>query len=102
MVKDLQVSDEAFNRLTRLTTVMTNALDRAVELEINLSEEPVKEVKGIVFLSDDKESGIQLFGYEDTGAGLADLLVHMKAMFASMGKSFGVMTDQGVMLLEEE
>lgn len=96
MIEDLQSSDQPYDRLTRLTEEMTDAIDRPENADL----------KCIIFLTgDDGEGGyrggIQMFGYEDTASGMADLMVHMKAIFQAMGKDFGVMTDQGVMLMDE-
>ena len=88
---DVTVGPEPHDRLTRLCELMTDALDEALE--------DGEQIRGIVFLNNPEKGGIQMFGYPDTGSGLADLLVHMKAMFASMGKGFGVMNDQGEMLM---
>jgi hypothetical protein len=113
-VEDLEVSDQPFDRLTVLCQTMTDALDQAVleerrdlairdigEIDAEKIKAEAPEVRGIVFLSDADRSGIQMFGYDSSAEGMADLLVHMKAVFQSMGKDFGVMTDQGVMLMEE-
>jgi hypothetical protein len=105
IVGDVTVGTEPHDRLTRLCARMTDALDEALdeELEADLAagamNEGLNSVRGIIFLNDDHNGGIQMFGYSDTGAGLSDLLVHMKAMFASMGKGFGVMNDQGEVLM---
>jgi hypothetical protein len=100
-LKDLKVDDKPFDRLTRLCAVLVEALDEAVdaEREADLSAE-LSDVRGIIFLSDAEHSGIEMFGYEETAEGMTDLLIHMKAIFTSMGKQFGVMTDQGLLLME--
>ena len=89
--EDIQRSDVPFDRLTHLCDQM----EKAIEIEEN------KDVKGIIFLHDADNGGISVFNYEDDTEALADLLIHMKAIFASKGKMFGVMTDQGVMLMDE-
>ena len=91
MVEGVQRGEEPFDELTELTAQMTAVID----------EEKYPQLKGIIFLSDEATSqgGIQMFGYDDDSEGLADLFLHLKAMFTSMGKEFGVMTDQGVMLI---
>jgi hypothetical protein len=73
---NVHTSNEPRDRLTRLCAQMTSVLD----------EPEHADVKAIVFLTDQDRSGIQMSGYDDTTEGLADLLVHMKAMFQSMGK----------------
>jgi hypothetical protein len=100
---DVQKDDKPFDRLTSFCKEMTNALDAAIDKE--REQDPGTEhsdVRGIVFLSDDARSGIQMFGYEEMSEGLAELFVHLKAMFTSMGKDFGVMTDQGIWMLGNE
>lgn len=112
-VEDLKVSNEPFDRLTLLAQAMSEGLELMIADErrdIVLSgvtdpekvQDQAPDVRGMIFLSDAHHSGIQMFGYEHTSEAMAELLVHMKAMFQSAGKSFGVMTDSGVMLLEED
>ena len=72
----VEQSNEPIDPLTELCAQMTSVLD-----------EPENEgVKAIVFLTKDTRSGIQLAGYEETSEAMADLFIHMKAMFQSMGK----------------
>jgi hypothetical protein len=68
-------SDEPIDRLTRMCAEMTVPLERPEN----------DDVKAIVFLNDAKRGGIQMHGYEDTNEGMADLFVHMQAVFQSMG-----------------
>jgi hypothetical protein len=92
MIKDVQESPTPFDRLTKLAGIMQE-----------VAETPeYADVRGIIFLADPDRGGIVMFGYDDTTSGMADLLVHMKAVFQSQGKSFGVMTDQGVMMVPED
>ena len=91
MSEDIRESDEPFDRLTRLCDIMQESIHSPENAD----------VKGIIFLHDADSGGIVLMNYDDTSQGMADLLVHMKALFNSQGKGFGVMTDQGVMLMEE-
>lgn len=92
MVEDVRKEDEPFDRLTELA----NEMQKVLQTPEN------SDVKGIIFLHDPDRGGICMFGYNDTTEGMADLFVHMKAVFSSMGKGFGVMTDQGVMMIPEE
>lgn len=92
MKMDTKTSNEPFDRLTELSAKMTEVLDLPQNAD----------VKAIIFLNDPKRGGIQFHGYKDTTEGLADLFVHMKAVFNSQGKRFGVMTDQGVMMMDPE
>ncbi len=72
----VEQSDEPMDPLTELCAQMTSVLD-----------EPENEgIKAIVFLTNKDRSGIQLAGYDDTAEAMADLFIHMKAMFQSMGK----------------
>jgi hypothetical protein len=70
------VSDRPHNRLTELSARMLLILDGPEH----------EDVRGIVFLSDDHGSGIGLSGYDDQTEAVADLFVHMQALFKSMGK----------------
>jgi hypothetical protein len=75
-VKDVRSSDQPFSRLTELSARMTVVLD----------EPENADVKAIVFLQDGEMGGIQMHGYEDQNEAMAELFVHMKAVFQSMGK----------------
>jgi hypothetical protein len=68
--------DEPFDRLTHLSVEMTMPLETPENTD----------VRAIVFLSDEHRSGIQLHGYDDPTEAMAELFVHMKAIFQSMGK----------------
>lgn len=69
---------EPHDRLTRLCAAMTDALDAHPE---HGGE------KCIVFLQDGKQGGLQLHGYEDDMEAMADLFMHLKALFAANGKT---------------
>lgn len=92
MISDIHEAPIPFDRLTELANEMQK-----------VAEDPENaDVKGIIFLSDATHGGIVMFGYDDTTSAMAHLLMHMKAVFQSQGKSFGVMTDQGMTILPEE
>lgn len=91
-IKDVRESPIPFDRLTELADEMQQ-LSHTAEYA---------DVKGIIFLSDADHGGIVTFGYENTAEAMAQLLMHMKAVFQSQGKSFGVMTDQGIMMIPED
>ena len=91
MVEDIREEKEPFDRLTHLCDTM--------QASINGPEND--DVRGIIFLADAKKGGIVMMGYDEVSQGIGDLLLHLKALFNSQGKSFGVMTDQGVMLMDE-
>ncbi len=76
MSNDTQKSEEPFDRLTGLCAEMTAAIDRPEN----------SDVKVIVFLTDEEKSGIQTHGYESPTDAVADLFVHMKALFNADGK----------------
>jgi hypothetical protein len=40
-----------------------------------------------------------MFGFDDASEAIAQLLLHVKAIFQSEDKEFGIMTDQGFMVL---
>ena len=85
MPKDIKVEDEPFDRLTELAAQMGEVM----------CHPEYADVKGIIFLHDAENGGIEMLGYEEVGDGMADLLIHMKAVFESQGKTFGVMTESG-------
>lgn len=72
---DARMTDGPVDRLTELCDEMVSALDRPENAD----------VKAIVFLSDAERGGIAMQGYDDSTEGMADLFVHVKAIFQSMG-----------------
>jgi hypothetical protein len=72
---------EPHDRLTRLCAAMTDALDAHPERE--------GDERCIVFLHGAGRGGIVLHGYDgDDAEALADLLVHLRAIFRSRGQEF--------------
>jgi hypothetical protein len=71
---------EPHDRLTRLCAAMTDALEAHPERG---------DEKCIVFLQSeaDQRGGLQLHGYDDDAEALADLFMHLKAMFEAQGKT---------------
>jgi hypothetical protein len=70
-------TEDPHDRLTRLCSAMTEALDAHPERG---------EEKCIVFLQDSKRGGLQMHGYEDDTEAIADLFVHLQAIFEANGK----------------
>jgi hypothetical protein len=73
---DVIASDKPIDRLTGLCAEMTPVLDRPENAD----------VRAIVFLNDEQCGGIQVHGYDDMSTAMAELFIHMRAMFRSMGK----------------
>jgi hypothetical protein len=69
---------EPHDRLTRLCDAMTETLVA--------HEEYADDVKCIVFLDDDERGGLVLHGYDDDTEALANLFMHLKAIFNAQGK----------------
>lgn len=85
MPKDVtRTEGEPHDRLTRLADTMSKALEADPEYRAG--------DKAIVFLDDGKRGGIQLFGYDDDVEAMADLLIHLKALFEANGKTLMVTT----------
>lgn len=76
-MNDVRSEPEPFDRLTAIAEEITRGVQDNPEYA---------DVKCIVFLSDSEQSGIKMSGYEDPVEGVADLFVHMKAIFASTGR----------------
>jgi hypothetical protein len=68
---------EPTDRLTRLCAAMTDALDAHPERG---------EEKCIVFLQDGKIGGLQMHGYDDDKEAVADLFIHLRAIFRANGQ----------------
>lgn len=88
-IRDVRQAPIPFDRLTELA----NEMQKVAETPEN------EDVQGIICLNDADHGGIVMFGFDDTAAGIAHLLVHIKAAMQSEGKEFGVMTDQGFLVL---
>lgn len=83
-------SDKPHDRLTRLCGAMTDALEAHPERG--------KE-KCIVFLQDEDLGGLQLHGYDDDTDAMVDLFLHLRALFASNGKTLKVLTADGAVVM---
>jgi hypothetical protein len=88
-IHDLHKAPIPFDRLTELA----NEMREVTETPENA------DVKGIICLSSEDQGGIVMFGFEDSTEAIAQLLLHIKAIFNSEDKEFGVMTDQGFMVI---
>ena len=88
-ITDIHKAPIPFDRLTELANEMQELAQTAENAD----------VKGVICLSDEDHGGIVMFGFNDTTEGIAQLLLHIKAAMMSEGKEFGVMTDQGFMVL---
>jgi hypothetical protein len=78
-----KTTGEPHDRLTRMGNEVLEA--------ILVHPEYKPGVKAIVFLHDDGMAGIGLQGYdEDLTEAVVDLFVHLKAMFAAMGKELSL------------
>ncbi len=75
---DETLTDEPTDRLTRMGAQLTEQLETLTEYRDG--------DQAIVFISDSKRSGISITGYEDSLAAVADLFIHMQAIFRANGK----------------
>jgi hypothetical protein len=73
---DVTSHDHPVDRLTDLCAEMTVPLERPENAD----------VKASIFLHDTERGGIVLHGYDDEVEAMAELFVHMKAVFNSIGK----------------
>ena len=67
------------DRLTRLCDAMTSTLVRHPEYGA--------DVRCVVFLQNDERGGLQLHGYNDDVEAVADVLLHLRAIFEANGKT---------------
>ena len=90
MAEYVRASQEPQDRLTRICDTMTTTFD--------MHPESRDTDRCMVFLDDGDTGGLVLHGYEDQGEALANLFMHLKAMFRSMGKDLDLMFlgDDGV------
>jgi hypothetical protein len=71
-----EMYDEPVDRLTQLAADVMEGLDT----------EENSDVRGILMLDDGKRGGIIMHGYEDGVEAMADLFIHMRAIFKAHGK----------------
>lgn len=74
---------EPHDRLTGLCDRMISVLDHDFDASGN--------EKCIIFIEDEKRSGIVLHGYEDDTEAMIDLLIHLKSIFKANGKEMLIM-----------
>lgn len=88
-MSDNQRTAEPTDRLTRLCETMTDALQADPEYG--------DDVKCVVFLDSDTHGGLQLHGYDDDTEALANLFMHLRAIFRANGKDllFAPMPGEG-------
>jgi hypothetical protein len=75
---DERRTTEAHDRLTRMCAAMTDVFEAHVEHR--------EGDKCIVFLDDGDRGGLVLHGYDSDVDALADLFMHLKAIFKANGK----------------
>lgn len=77
------VGETPTDRLTRLCAAMTDTLEQHPEYRDG--------DKCMVLLDDDDSGGIVLHGYDDPAEAMADLLMHMRAIFRGTGTRLDLM-----------
>jgi hypothetical protein len=77
-MKPTRTEGEPHDKLTRLCAVMTAALEADPDY--------TDEIKCMVFLDDGKRGGLQLHNYNNDTEAMADLFVHLTAIFEANGK----------------
>lgn len=82
MTEDVHVSDEPHNRLSRMGGAATEAIAAHPECQDG--------DKAIVFINDPEFAGMTLVGYDDMAEAIADLFVHLRALFAANGQELSL------------
>jgi hypothetical protein len=83
MSKPVRSEGEPVDRLTRICAVMTDAFEG--------HPEHADDDRCIVFLDDGDRGGIVIHGYDDYTEALADLIMHLRAIFEANGKTLDLM-----------
>ena len=73
---------EPIDRLTRLCSVMVDALEEHPEYG--------EDVRALVMLNADERGGIVQHGYDEEEAPIVDLFLHLQAMFQAQGKTLAI------------
>lgn len=71
-------TEEPHDRLTRLCAAMTDTLDAHPEYG--------DDIRCVVFLDDSERGGLTLHGYNDDAEALANIFMHLRAIFHSNGQ----------------
>jgi hypothetical protein len=83
-LKDVKRSTgDPHDRLTRICATLTETLDE--------HPEALGTEKCIIFLNDEEKGGLVMHGYGDDLDAIADLMIHLKAIFEANGKQLGIM-----------
>ena len=77
MIKSTTRTTSPKDRLTRICAAMLATF--------NQSDEIKEGDRAIVFLNDDEKGGIAMTGYANDKEAIADLVVHLRAMFHAQG-----------------
>ena len=77
MSDETRTEGEPHDRLTRLCAAMIDALDTHPERG---------DEKCMIFLQDEKRGGLVLDGYDNDTEAMADLFMHLRAIFRANGK----------------
>ena len=80
----LQRTDQPHDRLTRVCAAMTDTFDAHPEHR--------QGDRCIVFLDDGHRGGLVLHGYDDDTEAMADLLIHLRAIFRANHKDLQFVT----------
>jgi len=81
-MEDVRFGTEPFDRLTELCAEMGKVLDKPENAD----------VKAIIMLHDGEQGGIQSLRLDDESELVSVMLVHLKAIFASHGKTITILT----------
>ena len=82
-MSDAQISDEPQDRLTRICDEMSKVFHDHPEHR--------PEDKCVVFLNNGERGGLVLVDYDDHSEAMADLLMHLRAVFQASGKRLDFM-----------
>lgn len=77
-MKPVRTEGEPHDRMTRLGAAMIDALERMPEY--------APGVKAIVLLHDEERAGTILHGYDSDAEAMAEIFVHLAAVFGANGK----------------
>lgn len=81
------------NDVTRTNVPIDRLTDLANTMVRCLEDQPdVDDVKAIVMLNDSERGGICLHGYESDAQAMAEMFIHLRAIFRASGKDLSIIT----------
>lgn len=91
-MSDVHVTAEPDERLTILADQITECL----------KEPENADIAAIILLNDADRHGIKIVGFKDTAEAIAEMMMHLNAVFKAAGKKLTLIDEEGAVILSSE